>query len=245
MFIQILLMIIGLFLGQGVTYAINPSLTTFFAIVFLLFACGLSFRSAAAFLGWKKSVLLFLSLSLFALSFETLALQTGIPYGSFRYTGLIGTTLPGGAAWTIPLGWIPLVLTAVYIGQNRKYPWSLLSALLTLCLCDLLLDPVATALGYWQWEHSAFSYYDVPLQNFFGWLISGIMGIFIARFFLRHPPASRFPPSIMNGGILLISFHLGAALRLKQFFPVLTGVFLLATFLLLMTKKSKIASPLP
>lgn len=236
---DVFLVIIGLFLGQGVTYQVHPSFIAFFAILFLFIACSLSFWPLSKSTGLKKSSVLFLTLSLFAIGFETFALQTGIPYGSFHYTGLIGTSLPGGAAWTIPLGWVPLVLTSFSIGQKYPRPWNFVIGLLILCLCDLLLDPVATALGYWQWQTATFSYYGVPLQNFFGWLISGGTGIAITTFFIHRKQNHSIPSTVHRGSLLLLSFHLGAAIRLGQIFPALTGCALVLILFLSKTSQKK------
>ena len=53
-------------------------------------------------------------------------------------------------------------------------------AALALVLCDAVLDPGAVAFGFWTYEQGGW-YYGVPLINYFGWLLSGAIGIFIVQ----------------------------------------------------------------
>lgn len=227
--------ILCLFIGMGA--ASRPDLSAAFPLVSILFLGVLFMLCTSAVLtttGWKRGAGLLASLALFAIGFETLALQTGFPYGEFSYSGIIGARLPGGASWTIPLGWIPLVLFSFASTPNSSALWKrLVIGTGLLCLLDLVIDPVATAMGFWQWSESSW-YYGVPLQNFGGWIISGLFAMGICSAWIKSPLV-RFS-SFQESGLLLLAFHIGAALVLHQWIPVLLGNIVFLTVLLRLVK---------
>ena len=106
---------------------------------------------------------------------EILGVQTGWPFGAYGY----GTAL-GPKIWDTPpligLNWLLLVYAAGMI--SIKFPLgrigrALLGAVLMTCL-DLLIEPVAVQLNFWQWESAS-----IPIQNYFSWF-------FIASAFLYY-----------------------------------------------------------
>lgn len=131
--------------------------------------------------GIRTFLKLIISLSLFGLLIEYIGLTTGWPYGEFSYTANLGGKIFGILPWTIGLSWTPLVVGAValvYSTTQNKLLRIILPALV-LVLFDLLLDPLAVRLGMWSYPAGG-AYYGVPIQNFFGWLVSGIAGSLIS-----------------------------------------------------------------
>lgn len=226
LFIHLFLLFFGcLFLGFKAAQTPASPFGTVFAILFLMSVFLTSVIPLIRNFGKRRVSLLCLTLALYALVFETVALKTGIPYGVFQYTGLIGTILPGGASWTIPLGWIPLVLSAAQLSQRFPSPLSrLLVGIGIACVFDLCIDPVATAMGYWHWHTSYYLYYGVPLQNFLGWLISGALGLILIQVFFSKEKSNVFPSEIHRGTLLLLAFHVGATIAFEQWIATFFGL---------------------
>lgn len=168
----------------------------------------------------------------YALLTETVAVETGFPYGAFSYSPLLGRQLFEAVPWTVAFAWTPLVLGTLTLAQGwvrlknvrqQAAAEVLLSALL-LVLIDLQLDPAAVALGFWTWEHPA-GFYAVPWSNFLGWFLSGTLGSMLARFLL--PSARPWPPAILRSLVGIVVFWAGACLSLKLWLPLMAGLAML------------------
>ena len=129
-----------------------------------------------------KAIKTILILSIFSMIIETVGVLTGFPYGFFFYTQYLGPRI-GVVPWTVSFGWVPLVIASWALTERLlKNQTSILkkvaagSAIIT--IFDLVLDPGAVALKFWFW-HSPGAYYNVPVINFFGWLLSGFIGMTI------------------------------------------------------------------
>lgn len=154
--------------------------------VSILFFALPSYFALIKWLGKNQGLKLLFTLSLFALSIETFAILTGFPYGNFSYSEKIGLKLFETTPWTVPFAWVPLVLGTMSIAQkitNKPISIIMTSTLLLLCT-DFVLDPGAVILDFWKYDNGGF-FYNVPLSNFFGWIISGLIGSFIYYFFTK------------------------------------------------------------
>lgn len=177
--------------------------------------------------GFGLLIKLMVSLSLFALFIEYIGLVTGLPYGEFIYTGQMGYKLFGILPWTVGLSWAPLVIGAVAIVYSitQKKILRIILPVLILVIFDLLLDPVAVKIGMWSYLNGG-SYYNVPIQNFVGWIFSGLVGSLICFFFLNkysqkniHSLSYSFFISIVFWSIVALGFNL--------FIPMFFGVLLI------------------
>lgn len=169
----------------------------------------------------KQGALLLGLLGVTALGFEALSIATGFPYSHFTYNDVFGYKLGGLVPWTVFFGWTPLVIATTSIARqafHRPLSIILFSSML-LVLFDLVFDPVVTALGFWEWDMSG-HYYGVPLQNFFGWLLSGSVGSLLTY---RVYTGKR---SVIPELLLLFSLSLwtGSALSLAMLVPSLLGL---------------------
>ena len=136
--------------------------------------------------GLKVCLKLFLSLSIFACVIEYVGLVTGWPYGHFVYAGHLGYKILGILPWTVGLSWTPLVVGAValvYTQTQNKIVRIILPVLLLLVF-DLLLDPIAVHLGLWTYVYGGV-YYNVPIQNFCGWIFSGLIGSVVCFLYIN------------------------------------------------------------
>lgn len=115
----------------------------------------------------------------YAYLIEYIGVQTGVPYGAFSYGVILGPMI-GGIPIALPLLFIPLVLNAYLVCLlvlNTRARWIVVaSAIPTLVLMDVVLDPAAVALGFWGFPNGGV-FYDVPLSNYLGWVLSAIVSI--------------------------------------------------------------------
>jgi len=181
-------------------------------------------------LGWKRGVLILTVLSLYAFGFEYLAITTGFPYGRFSYTEKIGFRLGGQVPWTVAFAWVPLILASYGLAQRFvQVRWCqiVLSAIF-LVLIDLVLDPGAVALKFWIWESNG-PFYGVPVSNFVGWFLSGLVGSIILAKLLRGSiyGRSKYIKGIISSVVLIIIFWTTVVLVKGMFISVVIGLFLL------------------
>lgn len=175
-------------------------------------------------LGGKRGSLLLLLLGVYAIGIESFALATGWPYGKFTYTGSLGVPLPGSVPWTIALAWPPLLLGAVSLARRyfrRATVWIPL-AVFVLTAADLVLDPGAVGMGYWQYTDGGF-WYGVPFSNYFGWMISGAGGVLLYRTVAGTPHSSMMVEDSYRG---YLAFWTGVCLALSFWWAAAIGVFL-------------------
>ena len=182
-------------------------------------------------LGWQGGVRLLLALGVFALALESCAIVTGVPYGHFVYGEKIGARLFGIVPWTVPFAWTPLVCLAVALARRWTKSRALLIVFggLILVAIDIVLDPPAVAQGFWKYAARGafnFSFYDVPLQNFFGWFLTGSAAMFLV---LQMAPRLRdeVPPAALIGSSLLIlSFWTSVCFWMNLWLPAAMGLVL-------------------
>lgn len=135
-------------------------------------------------LGMPKAIQIFLMLGIFAWVFEAFSVLTGWPYSPFVYGDIMAGKIAGLVPWTVPFAWVPLLLGSGWIAHkitknSHSWKWLILTATLT-TLVDVVLDPAAVALGFWIWDRPGI-WYGVPLQNYFGWMLSGLIGAALIR----------------------------------------------------------------
>jgi putative membrane protein len=113
---------------------------------------------------------------------ELLGTSTGLPFGPYEYTALLGPKIANLVPWLIPLSWytmaIPSFIIARQIISDRR--WSavvsrILLASLILVHWDLTLDPAMSQLTpFWIWGTTG-PYYGTPLLNLFGWFVVSLL----------------------------------------------------------------------
>jgi uncharacterized membrane protein len=110
---------------------------------------------------------------------EVLGVHTGVPFGSYAYTGALGPRLFGaplliGLAWTM-LAW-PAALVARHLVRGTVA--RVLLGAWALATADVFLDPQLVASGAWAWRFPSPhlpGVPDVPLTNFAGWLAVSLL----------------------------------------------------------------------
>ena len=194
------------------------------------------FWATTKWLGTRDAIILFAVIGILALTIETAAVLTGFPYGHFGYSDLLGYRLFGYVPWTVSLAWTPLVLAAYSIGARMfEKQLSAISfepsarirrvaiTAMTLVVFDLVLDPGAVRLGFWQYEGGGF-FYGVPLSNFMGWLITGaVAGMLLEAFFTILKPLLPVPVQLLSSAFFITAFWSAIAFFGGMYVPFAIG----------------------
>ena len=118
---------------------------------------------------YKKGELKFLiwSLTIYVLTFilEVIGTKTGIIFGNYVYGNTLGFKL-FGVPLIIGFNWALVILGAISLSEQidkNIFLRSLLTGTLAV-LFDLVLEPVAIKLDYWNWMSGL-----IPLSNYYSW----------------------------------------------------------------------------
>lgn len=181
--------------------------------------------SMAKWLGYLKTAITLLSLGLFALLFEAQAIITGWPYGEFIYHQQIGAKVLGIVPWTVPFAWLPLVIGGVVIGYriHKKPLFRILIASLIMIWADLVIDPGAVGLGFWSYLKGG-EYFQVPLSNYFGWLVSSLIAQSFLYLFVKSNLKTLPPTNLVISFYLVILFWTGVSYWLGLWPVTLIGL---------------------
>lgn len=133
----------------------------------------------------RNFVLWSLFVILGSIAVESVGVQSGVLFGHYTY----GSALPpyiGPVPVVIGFAWLGMLLSSVAV-VTRSTPRSLrlnnfagaLMVALFMMIFDVVMEPAATALGYWHWTDGS-----IPVQNYIAWFIVSFVFAF-AGFSLR------------------------------------------------------------
>jgi putative membrane protein len=117
----------------------------------------------------------------YAYAVEFVGVTTGQPYGPFEYGVSLGPMV-GGVPVGLPVFFLPLVLNSyllclLLLGERTRAWWVRLPVVVaTVLAVDVVLDPGAVALGFWQYFGET-AFYGVPLSNYRGWVLSAVVAV--------------------------------------------------------------------
>lgn len=158
----------------------------------------LLFLAASVAAAWARSGPRF-ALSLAGLAFlcgyasEVVGVATGFPFSEYFYTERLQPQLLD-VPIVIPLAWAMMAFPAWRIGELIGPTPALraLAAAGALTAWDVALDPQMVGIGYWEWPNGG-AYVGIPLVNFLGWLLVGLVlfgwWALVAR--VPHVPSGR------------------------------------------------------
>ena len=207
------------------------------SVSILLFALP-TFWATRWWLGWRAGAALVATLGSYAILLEFSAILTGFPYGHFGYSDLLGFRIFGVVPWTVFFAWTPLILGAYALAAslfaNRMVRVFTTSVIVT--LFDVVLDPGAVMLGFWRYEGGGV-FYGVPMSNFAGWVISGLIGAILIEIQLeRIRPLLPAPVQLASSAIFIIFFWSAIAKHGGLWIPAVTGLGIVAALVVFYRK---------
>ena len=107
---------------------------------------------------------------------ELVGVTSGLPFGRYAYTPVLGLQLGGAVPLAIPFAWLTVVPGASMVAARAGRPAvSIPLAAMLALLLDLLIEPVAAYVtGYWQWLEGG-PYFGVPTANFVAWGLTALV----------------------------------------------------------------------
>ena len=135
--------------------------------------------------------------------FETIGVNFGLITGGTYAYNMAGPTL-AGVPLVIPMFWFVFIysayglVNATIAYKNRPMPSPIKGGLkylflliitdaILITVIDLIMDPVMVAWGEWSWTGGGL-YYDIPTENFLGWLTIGLIVSGVFRTFEYYYP---------------------------------------------------------
>ena len=219
----ILFGIAGLIATIGIAFNVNPPFSLAWAGSGLLFLeGGLLIIAAILRFGILRGLAASLLIILLSYLVETIGVNTGIPFGTYRYTAILFPRLPGSVPLAVMFAWVLIVLGSYGWVQRDKQPIGIQNTLLGAMLATLLdleIEPVAVYLEhYWQWlVPGTLNYYGVPLLNFAAWFVVALLLLLLVDAILRrsvinhaptqdttHSDLARFAPRLLFVASLLM-----------------------------------------
>jgi uncharacterized membrane protein len=136
--------------------------------------------------GWRRALAFFSITVVVSFLFEYVGATTGIVFGHYVYTDVLGLKILGVVPVVIPLAYYMVIYPSAQMANlllrgkvNPRQPsvfWSLYAALLAALIMtawDLVLDPVMVLnVKAWKWLQPGYYFAGVPFQNFVGWVIT-------------------------------------------------------------------------
>jgi uncharacterized membrane protein len=130
---------------------------------------------------------------------EAVGVHTGVPFGTYAYTGDLGPAVLGVPV-VVPLAWTMMAWPALAVGRTLAQRWPAAPVSLVggaaLAAWDLFLDPQMVDAGYWTWAHPQPALPlvpGVPVTNYTGWLLVAVVMVGLLDGALPRP--TKAPPS--------------------------------------------------
>lgn len=186
-----------------------------------------------------------------SLGAELLGTSTGVPFGAYGYGDQLGYKVLGLVPAVIPLSWFFMLYASLGIAARVTTDRRGLVVIgaLGLVAWDVLMDPaMSAAFPFWSW-HSGGLYYGMPLVNWLGWLLTGLV---LAAIAVRLAPEAivELKDRRLPVGLYLLNglFPLALALQSRLDLVVLIGGSAMAAFAatpwLLRTRRARASAPL-
>lgn len=149
-------------------------------------------------LGWRHTLVFFSLSAAVSWLYEQVGVLTGAVFGPYHYTAVLGPKL-GEVPLLIPLAWFMMIYPSYVIanliasdrptGSSGRLGWVIWVSLLSAAVMtawDLVVDPVLSgpAVRAWIWERGG-AYFDIPYQNYAGWMLTTFTVYLAYRLFER------------------------------------------------------------
>lgn len=181
--------------------------------------------------GWKRAFLAFLALLFVGFLMEGLGVNYGLIYGPYHYHDDMGSRI-WGVPPVVPVSWELNMYPAFYLAlyllptdqiSNKIKSWNkaifvLVLATISGLFCtfyDLIADPVYCLLtDKWVWhrggDFAVFARGGIPIANYIGWIITGVVGSIVYYFILSSTPPKEHVKSDYLGLWIPLMMYVGA-----------------------------------
>jgi putative membrane protein len=112
-----------------------------------------------------------------SLGMELLGTFTGLPFGPYGYGSQLGPKVLDLVPVVIPLSWFFMLYASYGVAYRLGGGFLRVAVIASLGLVawDVLMDPTMSAVfPFWSW-HVGGIYYGMPLINWFGWFVTGLL----------------------------------------------------------------------
>ncbi|MGA7669241.1 MAG: carotenoid biosynthesis protein [Nitrolancea sp.] len=189
------------------------------------------------FLGFRRTSIFFVVTVCCSLSAELIGTGTGWPFGNYAYTDGLGLKVLGRVPFTIPLSWFLIGFSAYLLGnvlaatriKRHQAVWAVAFGAYLLTVWDLVLDPAMASssmpIRFWTWFESG-PYFGMPIQNFVGWTLTGVLFMTISRLLWRRPAdVSEFPAWVpLSIYLANMGFAMALSLSVGLWQPTLAAI---------------------
>ena len=141
------------------------------------------------YVGRKSIVVLAVLTVVISFIMEHAGVKTGLIYGEYHYGSVLGPKALDTVPWLVPLSWFmfmyvsTVTIEAAFGGHYVGWASPLLFAVLdsaAMTALDVLIDPLWVTRGTWTWTAvqslpAGSVFYGIPVQNYFGWLLTTII----------------------------------------------------------------------
>jgi uncharacterized membrane protein len=249
--VSLLLALVGIH-GWHIVGSVPPVERIPWQVMVPIFA-GFSFLHSLYVVGLRRTITYFILTCSITIVVEYVGVTTGIPFGRYHYTDVLGAKLFGVVPWVVPLAYFMMVVPAhtianlIVVGkpiaQGGRIGQLVLAALLTAVVMtawDLSNDPfMANELKAWVWLDSG-PYFGIPVENFFGWTATVFLISMICRLIEWWVPAHAAKPAprwfiagalVAYGGLMIADAIVGSPAGSRVVPPFAMGIPLLAAFM--------------
>ena len=142
----------------------------------------------------KNFFIFFMAAFVIGFAIEVLGVNTGLLFGRYNYSDILGikvfnVPLIIGINWFIIIYCAGMVTQAyenfmikkineqgIAINKRMKLVSFIIDASFLSLLFDWVMEPVASKLGYWQWQND-----EIPFFNYVSWMIAGALLLWLFR----------------------------------------------------------------
>ncbi len=167
-----------------VTHQVAPVERVAFPIITVIFTT-LVFLHALYTLGWRQASAFLVLTYVISFGFEFVGARTGLVFGPYRYTDLLGPKWFGTVPLVIPFAYFMVLypchlMANLLLGEGplsipKGLAWVLTASVfsgMVMTAWDLTMDPLmAGEVKAWIWTEGG-SYFNIPFQNFIGWVVT-------------------------------------------------------------------------
>lgn len=168
--------------------------------VLTLLAFGFALTHGSQRLGWRWALVLLAITFAVSLALESVGVATGLIYGPYHYTDMLGPRFLGLAPYLIPVAWFMMTYPSLVITESllpspaqswRKVLGAAAVGAVVMTAWDVAMDPMMVSRGHWVWEVDG-PFFGVPLQNYWGWWLTMFL-TFLLFYGLAHSRRRAWP----------------------------------------------------